>query len=159
MFSPVSYLFSYHQLFIQINDRESPVQTAVMFWLQIREDVVIQEWPLILCLKMSMFISVFRVVHVISNNVAFWHMKTQTSLCSLLWGLETPNCVQSAAWQSWNTQATSKGSDQTARMRRVIWDFAGCTYHIVGNLMHWLNYYVLPTLAERQSTLVSHIEM
>ena len=37
-----------------------------------------------------------------------------------------------------NIQATSKGSDQTARMRRLIWGFAGCTYHIVGNLMHWL---------------------
>ena len=28
-----------------------------------------------------------------------------------------------------------KGSDQTARMRRLIWGFAGRTYHIVGNLM------------------------
>ena len=35
-------------------------------------------------------------------------------------------------------QATSKGSDQTARMRRLIWGFAGRAYHIVGNLMHWL---------------------
>ena len=26
-------------------------------------------------------------------------------------------------------------------MRRLIWGFAGRTYHIVGNLMHWLNYY------------------
>ena len=34
--------------------------------------------------------------------------------------------------------ATSKGSDQTARMRRLIWGFAGRTYHIVGNLMHRL---------------------
>ena len=25
-------------------------------------------------------------------------------------------------------------------MRRMIWGFAGGTYHIVGNLMHWLNY-------------------
>ena len=28
-------------------------------------------------------------------------------------------------------QATSKGSDQTARVRRLIWGFAGRTYHIV----------------------------
>ena len=46
-------------------------------------------------------------------------------------------------------QASSKGSDQTARMGRLIWGFAGPTYHIVGNLMsrlicnqyekkHWL---------------------
>ena len=37
-----------------------------------------------------------------------------------------------------NTQATSKDSDQTAHMRRLIWGFADRTYHIVGNLMHWL---------------------
>ena len=24
-------------------------------------------------------------------------------------------------------------------MRRLIWGFAGFTYHIVGKLMHWLN--------------------
>ena len=32
-------------------------------------------------------------------------------------------------------QATSKGSDQTAHMRRLIWGFADHTYHIVGNIM------------------------
>ena len=45
--------------------------------------------------------------------------------------LETPNDVQSVAQHSLNIQATSKGSDQTARMRRLIWGFAGRTYHIV----------------------------
>ena len=30
---------------------------------------------------------------------------------------------------------TSKGSDQTAHMRRLIWGFAGRTYHSVGNLL------------------------
>ena len=30
---------------------------------------------------------------------------------------------------------TSKGSDQTAHMRRLIWGFAGHTYNIVGNLV------------------------
>ena len=25
-------------------------------------------------------------------------------------------------------------------MRRLVWAFAGRTYHIVGNLMPWLNY-------------------
>ena len=33
---------------------------------------------------------------------------------------------------------TIKGSNQTARMRRLIGGFAGRTYLIVGNLMHWL---------------------
>ena len=69
---------------------------------------------------------------VIFNNVAFWQVLTHTSLCSLLWSLETPNGVQSVAQ---NSQTTSKGSDQTARMRRLIWAFTGRTYHIVGNLM------------------------
>ena len=40
-------------------------------------------------------------------------------------------------------QATSKGSDQTARMRRLLWGFAGRTYHIVGNLMSRLKIFVL----------------
>ena len=31
-------------------------------------------------------------------------------------------------------QMTSKGSDQTARMGRLIWGFAGRTYHIIVNL-------------------------
>ena len=35
-----------------------------------------------------------------------------------------------------NIQTTSKGSDQSARMRRLVWAFAGRTYTIVvGNLM------------------------
>ena len=34
--------------------------------------------------------------------------------------LETPNAVRSVAKQSYNIQATSKSSDQTAHMRRLI---------------------------------------
>ena len=47
------------------------------------------------------FIASYRMTneprHVISNNVAFWHEYTQTSLCSLLLSLETPNYVRSVA--------------------------------------------------------------
>ena len=57
--------------------------------------------------------------HEISKNVAFSHESTQTSLCNLLFSLETQN-VRSVALQSQNIQATSKGSDQTARMRRLV---------------------------------------
>ena len=39
----------------------------------------------------------FELRHVISNNVVFWQVKTQTSLYSLLLSLETPNAVQSVA--------------------------------------------------------------
>ena len=35
--------------------------------------------------------------HVISNNVVYWQVLTQTSLCSLLLSLETPNDVESVA--------------------------------------------------------------
>ena len=34
-----------------------------------------------------------------------------------------------------NIQATSKGSDQTACMRRLVLAYSGHTYHIVGNFM------------------------
>ena len=34
--------------------------------------------------------------------------------------------------------APSKGSDQSARMRRLVKAFAGRAYQIVGNFMHWL---------------------
>ena len=80
----------------------------------------------------------FEPQHVISHNVTFWHVYTQTSLCIPLLSLETPNNVQSVDLLSKNIQATSKGSDQTAHMRRLVWAFAGRTYHIVGNLMSWL---------------------
>ena len=39
----------------------------------------------------------FEPWHVISNNVAFRQVWTQTSLCSLLLSLETPDDVQSVA--------------------------------------------------------------
>ena len=62
-------------------------------------------------------------------------------MCSLLLSLVTPNDVQSVASHSKNIQATSKGSDQTARMHRLVWAFAGRIYHIVGNLMPRLKYF------------------
>ena len=70
------------------------------------------------------------------SNSSAWSIKgPYDSLCSLLLSLETPNDVHSVALHSYNIQATSKGSDQTARMRRLVLAFAGRTYHIVGNLM------------------------
>ena len=62
------------------------------------------------------------------------------NLCSLILSLETPNYVQTVASQSNKIWATSNGSDQTARMRRLVWAFAGRTYHIVGNLMQWQDF-------------------
>ena len=71
----------------------------------------------------------------ISNSVAFWHELTQMSLCSFLLNLETPNEARSVAEQSWNIQTTSNCSDQAARIRRLVWAFAGHTCHIVGNFV------------------------
>ena len=39
-----------------------------------------------------------------------------------------------AVWSVENS-GDSKGTDQTAHMRRLVWAFAGHTYNIVGNLM------------------------
>ena len=50
---------------------------------------------------------------------------------------------------------TSKGSDQTARMRRLIGGFAGCTYHFVGNVMHWLKSFVKGKRFSNSGSLVS----
>ena len=49
------------------------------------------------------------------------------------------NCSVSS-WTLTYIQVTCKGSDQTVRILKLIWHFAGRTYHIVGNLMsryHW----------------------
>ena len=47
-------------------------------------------------------------------------------------------CTQWVAKDSVLLQADSKDSDQTGRMPRLIWVFAGCTGHFVGFVMHCL---------------------
>ena len=55
--------------------------------------------------------------------------------------LQPPFMLSNSKWPSVSSltiieySATSKGSDQTAPMRRLIGGFAGLTYHIVGNPM------------------------
>ena len=85
----------------------------------------------------------------ISNKVTFWQMCTQTSLCSLLLSLEFPNAIRSLALQSKDIQATSKGSDQNTCMHRLVWAFAGRTYHMVGNLMPPLKGHLTPKHLKR----------
>ena len=70
---------------------------------------------------------------VISYNVAFWQENTQTSLCSHFLSLKTPNVAQSAAQHSKNIQATSKGSDQTARMLEISCRGLYFTYFLIIN--------------------------
>ena len=48
-----------------------------------------------------------------------------------LWVAKTPMLLH----------ADSEDSDQTGRMPRLIWVFAGRTGHVIGFIMLWLNYY------------------
>ena len=53
---------------------------------------------------------------------------------------------------SYNIQGSSKGSDQTARMRRLIRGFTGRTYCIVGHLMSRL----ICEITSREKALLFH---
>ena len=55
--------------------------------------------------------------------------------------LKPPFKLRNSKWCS--------GSDQTTLMPRLIWGFAGPTYHIVENLMHWLIYLQICLLCDR----------
>ena len=75
-----------------------------------------------------------------------WHFekcrlrRAFAAFCYWVLSLETSNDIWSVARQSWSIQVTSKGTDQTARMYRLVWAFAGRTFLIVGNLMSRLKY-------------------
>ena len=83
------------------------------------------------------------------------HPKCDFKQCGILTSedsnepVQPPFKLRNSKWYSvssltvieYSRQATSKGSDQTAPMRRLISDFAGRTYHIVGNLMSWLKWW------------------
>ena len=55
-----------------------------------------------------------------------------------------------STWRKLGSLAThwahSKDSDQTGRMPRLIWVFAGCTGHFVGFVMSWLKCSLSPKL-------------
>ena len=57
----------------------------------------------------------------ISNNVAFWHVSIQTSLCNLLWSLETPNGVQSVAQHSWLFRRQAKAPIRLRLCEADLW--------------------------------------
>ena len=81
-----------------------------------------------------------------------WAVTCDFQQCGVLTRVDSDQSVQphfklrSSKWFSGSsltvieTQATSKGSDQTVCMRRLVWGFAGRTFHIVGNLMSRLTY-------------------
>ena len=74
-----------------------------------------------------------------------WAATWDFQQCGILTSVDSVKPVQSpfklrnSKWfrsvdqHSENMRGTSKGSDQTVRMHRLVWGFAGCIYHIVGN--------------------------
>ena len=87
------------------------------------------------------------VVHMVKGSIN-WANAWDFHQCGILTCVDSDDPLQ-PPFKPWNskwcsvsslTKATSKGSDQTARMRRLIWGFAGRKYQIVGNFKHWLNY-------------------
>ena len=88
-----------------------------------------------------------------TNHDNIWAMSWDFQQCGVLTSVDSgepvqpflsfdsPNVVQSVTEHFKNIEATSKGSDQTARMRRLVWAFAGRTYHIVGNLTYYIKFY------------------
>ena len=72
-----------------------------------------------------------------------WHArsaKTQISLGICPVWLEPSLCAQWVAKDRSFLHTDSEDSDQTGRMPRLIWVFAGRTCHFVGFVMRWLIY-------------------
>ena len=90
-----------------------------------------------------------------------WAVTCDFQQCGILTSVDSDKPVQppfklkfeSVAQQFYNIQATSKGSDQTACMHRLIWGFAGRTYQIVGNLVSWLNYVIILIILQQNYML------
>ena len=64
--------------------------------------------------------------------------QSDQSLCcphKKAWVLSYPLSAQQRLWSDW---ADAQAADQTGRMPRLIWVFAGCTDHFVGFVMRWL---------------------
>ena len=105
---------------------------------------------------------VLQHVHVFSSSVFFsklrplmtkptkWHVhpaKTQISLViHPVWSESSP-CAQLVTKDPSFLHADSEDSDQTGRMPRLIWVFAGCTCHFVGFVTRWLKFFLPYSLA------------
>ena len=80
-----------------------------------------------------------------TNKVIVRPVKTRISLgIRPVWS-ESSLCTQWVAKDHSFLHADSKDSDQTGRMPRLIWVFAGCTCHFVGFVIRRLKCYVLIT--------------
>ena len=71
---------------------------------------------------------------------------SEYSLCAH-WVAKNPNILQ----------ADSEDSDQTGRMPRLIWVFAGRTGHFVGFVVLWLNYFLLSESRHSETCKVKFI--
>ena len=86
-----------------------------------------------------------------------WHLRPAKTQISL--GIRPVWSESSlSTWRKLRSLAThwghSEGSDQTGRMPRLIWVFAGRTCHFVGFVMRWLTlqYYCLNAVMSRSMT-------
>ena len=78
-----------------------------------------------------------------------WHVrpaKTQISLVIRPVWSESSLCAQLVAKDQSFLHADSEDSDQTGRMPKLIWVFAGRTCHFVGFVIRRLNYNLLKIL-------------
>ena len=81
-----------------------------------------------------------------TNKMTLRQAKTQISLgIRPVWS-ESSLCAHAVAKDSSFLHADSEDSDQTGRMPRLIWVFAGRTGHFVGIVMHWLILFFLKFL-------------
>ena len=80
----------------------------------------------------------FEPRHDKTNEMTVRPVKTQISLGILPVWSESSLCAQWEAKDPSFLHADSEDSDQTGRMPRLIWVFAGGTCHFVGFVMRWL---------------------
>ena len=67
--------------------------------------------------------------------------------------------AQCVAYDPILLQADSADSDQTGRMPRLIWVFAGRTDHFVGFVMPWLNFHIKTTSENSVYDIVTNLHM
>ena len=80
-----------------------------------------------------------------SNKMTFVPSEDSDSLgIRPVWS-ESSMCAQWVDYDPSLLQADSADSDQTGRMPRLIWVFAGHTGHFVGFVMPWLNFHIETT--------------
>ena len=95
---------------------------------------LIRTWVVALCLKLSLFTE---QPHVKINKMTVHPAKTQISLGICPVWSKSWLCTQWEAYRPSFFHADSEDADQTGRVPRLIWVFAGRKAHFVGFVMRW----------------------